>query len=145
VFLPFSEREYEVDQIVFGRSGTGSGSGSGARTGGGAHEIVVQVLVRDGQERGKRRAIERVLEAWSSERDGACELGELHGLASVMRPVPRAEEEVRSFVVIPFYPMCTVLVGCEPISNAGSVVPPPAHSVAEGVKGASSAPIRQRG
>ena len=89
VFLPFSEREYEVDQIVFGRSGTGSG----------AHEIVVQVLVRDGQERGKRRAIERVLEAWSSDRDGACELGELHGLASVMRPVPRAEE-VRSFVVI---------------------------------------------
>jgi elongator complex protein 5 len=102
VFLPFSEREYEVDQIVFGRSGTGSGSGSGsgARTGGGAHEIVVQVLVRDGQESGKRRAIERVLEAWSSDRDGACELGELHGLASVMRPVPRAEEEVRSLVVI---------------------------------------------
>jgi len=72
-FLPFSERSYESDRLVFGPGGEGCG---------GNQEMVVEVLVRGGVNgSGRRRGAERVLEGWNSA--GACELSALESLKSL--------------------------------------------------------------
>ncbi|KAH9849810.1 hypothetical protein C2E23DRAFT_736577 [Lenzites betulinus] len=75
LFIPFSERAYESERLVFGAGGEGSG----------LQEFAVEVLVRgpgaDGAAR--RRGVERVLEGWSPAQGGPCELRDLDGLQSL--------------------------------------------------------------
>jgi hypothetical protein len=82
-FLPFSERSYEIDRLVFGVGGEGAG-----RNG----EMVVEVLVRGGTNgSGKVRGVERTLEGWMGA--GPCGLTDLESLKSLW--VRKAIEEVR--------------------------------------------------
>lgn len=76
VFVPFSEREYESDRLVFGVGGEGCGGGASG-------EIVIEIVARGGGGGRKRRpSVERVLEGWSS-KVGACELRDLPSLRAV--------------------------------------------------------------
>jgi len=79
VFLPFSERVYESNRLVFGPEGEGCGGGAA-----GTWEIVVQVLVRDvGDRSGRRRVADRAIQAWSNVR-GACEPTDLECLKCLL-------------------------------------------------------------
>ncbi|OCH96460.1 hypothetical protein OBBRIDRAFT_4193 [Obba rivulosa] len=69
VFIPIAERHYESEKLVYGPGGEGSGS----------RDLVVEVLVRGADGSGRRRAVERVLEGWSSTA-GPCELTSLESL-----------------------------------------------------------------
>lgn len=101
VFGPMTEagRSWEVERVVLGADGVGLGgsvsevSGPAKSNGtrnvkedgeAGAHEIVVEVLVRGSaaSAHGTRRSVERVLEGWSSKL-GACELNELGSLKGI--------------------------------------------------------------
>ena len=74
VFLPISERQHDIDAIVYG----GSGSGSHA-----TEEFVVETIVRGGRNGGRRkRAVERNLQGWRSP-NGFCELKELAQLGGL--------------------------------------------------------------
>jgi len=82
-FLPFSERSYESDRLVFGAGGEGYG---------GKEEMVVEVLVRGGVNgSGKLRGVERILEGWTGA--GACELNTLESLKNLW--IYKTAEEVR--------------------------------------------------
>ncbi|KZP31280.1 hypothetical protein FIBSPDRAFT_1037730 [Athelia psychrophila] len=84
VFIPFSERAYESEKLVFGPNGEGSG---GIVKG----ELVVEVLVRGGGE-GRRRTVERVLEGWADTKGGPCELNAMESLKSIWTKKAVAEE-----------------------------------------------------
>lgn len=74
VFIPVAERHDESEKLVFGSAGSGSGE----------RDFVVEVLVRGADGSGKgRRAVERVLEGWSSAKGSACELNELENLRGI--------------------------------------------------------------
>ncbi|KIM85277.1 hypothetical protein PILCRDRAFT_96413 [Piloderma croceum F 1598] len=75
VFIPISERVYESEKLVFGPGGEGPGGGEKV-------EFVVEVLVRGGGD-GRRRAVERVLEGWSVQKGGPCDLISLDSLKSI--------------------------------------------------------------
>ncbi|KAL0951112.1 hypothetical protein HGRIS_007849 [Hohenbuehelia grisea] len=82
VFLPFSERAYETDRLVYGPDGEGSG---------GLGEMVVEVLVRGGNEGTvRRRGVERSLEGWSTEK-GPCDLFSLESLKGLQKSKSVAE------------------------------------------------------
>lgn len=68
VFTPLTERYHDCEKLVFGSDGEGSGGS----------EIVVEIIVRSAGGNGRRRGVERVLEAWSS--TGPCELQDLDTL-----------------------------------------------------------------
>ncbi|KAF9786941.1 hypothetical protein BJ322DRAFT_1052833 [Thelephora terrestris] len=67
VFLPISERQHDIDAIVYGGEGFGSHV---------TDEFVVETIVRGGQNGSRRRAIERKLRGWKSP-NGFCELKDL--------------------------------------------------------------------
>lgn len=68
VFLPISERQHDIDVIVYG------GEGSGSHV---AKEFVVETISRGGQNGSRRRrAVERNLRGWKSP-NGFCELKDL--------------------------------------------------------------------
>ncbi|KDQ63701.1 hypothetical protein JAAARDRAFT_119421 [Jaapia argillacea MUCL 33604] len=74
VFIPLSERQHEVEKLIFGQDGQGSGSGE---------EIVVEVLIRGvtiggGDRLGKRKGVERFLEGWNQ--SGPVDLHKLESL-----------------------------------------------------------------
>jgi hypothetical protein len=74
VFLPISERQHDIDAIVYG------GGGSGAHV---TEEFVVETIVRGGQNGSrKRRAVERNLRGWKSS-NGFCELKDLAQLGGL--------------------------------------------------------------
>lgn len=74
VFLPISERQHDIDAIVYG------GEGSGSHV---TEEFVVETIVRGGQNGSrKRRAIERNLRGWKSP-NGFCELKDLAQLGGL--------------------------------------------------------------
>lgn len=71
VFLPISERQHDINVIVYG------GEGSGSHV---TEEFVVETVVRGGQNgTRKRRAVERNLRGWKSP-NGFCELKDLSEL-----------------------------------------------------------------
>ncbi|EMD41821.1 hypothetical protein CERSUDRAFT_147159 [Gelatoporia subvermispora B] len=72
VFIPIAERHYESEKLVYGSNGDGSGS----------KDMVLEILVRGGDGSGRRRAVERVLEGWSST-TGPCELSSLESLKAL--------------------------------------------------------------
>jgi elongator complex protein 5 len=74
LFLPISERVHDTEQLVFGADGEGSGH----RT-----EFVVEVVIREGS--GRHRSVERVLEGWSTNQGGPCELTALEGLSYLLK------------------------------------------------------------
>ena len=82
VFLPFSERGYETDRLVFGPHGEGSANNA---------EIVVEITMRSADASKRKRAIERTLEGWCGDRGGACELSELESLKNVFERKSTAE------------------------------------------------------
>lgn len=86
VFIPIRERGYESERLMFGPGGEGG-------SGGGGGEFVVEILVRGGGE-GRRRAVERVLEGWSSTRGGACELNTLDSLKNIFSKKKAIEEVI---------------------------------------------------
>ncbi|KAF9654370.1 hypothetical protein BDM02DRAFT_79735 [Thelephora ganbajun] len=74
VFLPISERQHDIDAIVYG----GEGSGSYV-----TEEFVVETIVRGGQNGSrKRRTVERNLRGWKSP-NGFCELKDLAQLGGL--------------------------------------------------------------
>lgn len=97
-FLPLSERGHDIDRLVFGTDGEGSGE---------AAEIVVEVLVRGGDGSGRKRTVERVLDAWSLQEGGACDLVKLESLKGVW--TKKAIEEVR-------YPDILSSISSHPVS-----------------------------
>ncbi|KAJ3762864.1 hypothetical protein EV360DRAFT_34751 [Lentinula raphanica] len=75
VFIPFSERGRDVEELVFGQGGEGSG---------GSEEMVVEVLVRGRSDTsGRRKAVERFLEGWDIVKGTSMELSRLSSLASI--------------------------------------------------------------
>lgn len=77
VFLPISERQHDIDAIVYG------GEGSGSHV---TDEFVVEIITR-GRQNGsrKRRAVERNLQGWKALK-GFCELKDLTQLGSLWGP-----------------------------------------------------------
>ena len=74
VFLPISERQHDIDAIVYG------GEGSGSHV---TEEFVVETIVRGGQDGSRRkRAVERNLRGWRSP-NGFCELTDLMQLGDL--------------------------------------------------------------
>ncbi|RXW23474.1 hypothetical protein EST38_g2382 [Candolleomyces aberdarensis] len=71
VFIPLSQRQSDVNELVFGAKGEGSGDYT---------EIVVEILVRGGA--GKKRNVERELEAWSLSL-GPCQWNDLEALKTI--------------------------------------------------------------
>lgn len=61
VFIPVSERVHEGEALVYGPGGSGTCSGGGA----GLPEFVVELIVRGVAAEGRKRGIERTIEAWS--------------------------------------------------------------------------------
>ena len=61
VFIPVSERVYESEVLVYGPEGTGTCSGGGTDL----REFVVELIVRGTAAEGRKRGIERTIEAWS--------------------------------------------------------------------------------
>ena len=89
VFLPISERQHDIDAIVFG------GSGSGSHV---AEEFVVETIVRGGQNVSrKKRGVERGLRGWKS-LGGPCELKDLSQLGGLWGSKKASPETVRAFV-----------------------------------------------
>jgi elongator complex protein 5 len=83
IFLPFSERGYETDRLVFGPHGEGSSSNA---------EIAVEIVVRGADSSKRRRATDRTLEGWCAARGGACQLTELESLKSIFEKKAATEE-----------------------------------------------------
>jgi len=74
VFLPISERQHDIDAIVYGDEGLGSHV---------TEEFVVETIVRGGQNGSRRRrAVERNLRGWKSP-NGFCELKDLSQLGGL--------------------------------------------------------------
>ncbi|KAJ2914879.1 hypothetical protein MD484_g5547, partial [Candolleomyces efflorescens] len=71
VFIPLSQRQRDVNELVFGAKGEGSGD---------PNEIVVEILVRGGT--GRKRNVERELEAWSVSL-GPCRWSDLEALKTI--------------------------------------------------------------
>ncbi|KAI0793457.1 hypothetical protein C8Q75DRAFT_750243 [Abortiporus biennis] len=96
VFIPFSERSYDVEQTVFCINAEGPSGDAG--------EIVVEIIQRgaglgSGDNSGRRRGVERVLEGWicGSSEDNvgkACPLVELESLKKVFSKKGLPTEEV---------------------------------------------------
>jgi len=85
VFLPISERQHDIDAIVYG----GGGSGSHA-----TEEFVVETIVRGGRNWSRRkRAIERSLRGWKVP-NGFCELKDLTQLGGLWEPNKTPAETV---------------------------------------------------
>lgn len=61
VFVPVSERVHESEALVYGPEGSGTCSGGGADL----PEFVVELIVRGIAAEGRKRGIERTIEAWS--------------------------------------------------------------------------------
>jgi len=60
VFIPVSERVHESEALVYGPEGSGTCSGGGADL----PEFVVELIVRGTTADGRKRGIERTIEAW---------------------------------------------------------------------------------
>lgn len=87
VFLPISERQHDIDAIVYG------GEGSGSHV---TDEFVVETITRGGQNGSrKRRAVERNLRGWKVP-NGFCELKDLTQLGSLWGSDKISPETVRS-------------------------------------------------
>lgn len=87
VFIPISERQHDIDSIIYG------GEGSGSHV---AKELVVETIARGGQDGNrKRRAVERNLRGWKSP-GGFCELNGLARLGDLWGPNKTSAETVRS-------------------------------------------------
>ncbi|KAK0233172.1 hypothetical protein IW262DRAFT_55888 [Armillaria fumosa] len=83
VFLPVSERESDLERIIFGQDGEGSGSSG---------EFVVEVILRcGGNHSGRRKAVERVLEGWDVTRSSPVELTSMESLKKVFGKTPVEE------------------------------------------------------
>ncbi|KAJ8496112.1 hypothetical protein ONZ45_g12585 [Pleurotus djamor] len=76
VFLPFSLRRYETDNLVYGPDGEGSG---------GLDEMVVEILSRSGST-SRRRGVERALEGWNLLKNMPQGLNELSFLRTLFTP-----------------------------------------------------------
>jgi len=77
VFLPISERQHDIDAIVYGGEGPGSHV---------TEEFVVENIARGGQNgTRKKRAVERNLQGWKSS-NGFCELKDLTQLGGLWEP-----------------------------------------------------------
>lgn len=87
IFIPVSERVHESEALVYGSTGSGTCSGAGADS----SEFVVELIVRGMAADGRRRSIERTIEAWSG--IGPEHLERLESLKSIW-PRSRAPEEV---------------------------------------------------
>lgn len=74
VYLPISERQHDIDAIVYG------GGGSGSHV---TEEFVVETIVRGGQNGSRRRAVERTLRGWNSP-SGFCDLKDLTQLRALL-------------------------------------------------------------
>ncbi|PBK77270.1 hypothetical protein ARMSODRAFT_272069 [Armillaria solidipes] len=75
VFLPVSERESDLERIIFGQDGEGSGPSG---------EFVVEVILRGGGDHsGRRKAVERVLEGWDVTQSSPVELTSMESLKKV--------------------------------------------------------------
>lgn len=61
IFIPISERAHESEALVYGPEGTGTCTGGGTDL----REIVVELIVRGIAAEGRKRGIERTIEAWS--------------------------------------------------------------------------------
>ena len=61
VFIPVSERVHESEALVYGPEGSGTCSGGGSDL----PEFVVELIVRGITAEGRKRGIERTIEAWS--------------------------------------------------------------------------------
>lgn len=61
VFIPVSERIHESEALVYGPEGSGTCSGGGADL----PEFVVELIVRGIATEGRKRGIERTIEAWN--------------------------------------------------------------------------------
>ena len=85
VFLPISERQHDIDAIIYG------GGGSGSHV---TEEFVVETILRGGQNGSRRkRAVERNLRGWRSP-NGFCELKDLTQLGSLWEPNKAPAETV---------------------------------------------------
>lgn len=72
VFLPVSERESDLERIIFGPDGEGSGASG---------EFVVEVILRGGGDpSGRRKAVERVLEGWDVMQGSSVQLTAMESL-----------------------------------------------------------------
>ncbi|KAF8445989.1 hypothetical protein L210DRAFT_3392180 [Boletus edulis BED1] len=77
VFIPVSERANESEALVYGPEGSGTCSGGGADL----PEFVVELIVRGIAVEGRKRGIERRIEAWSD--TSPCHLEKLDSLKSI--------------------------------------------------------------
>ncbi|SJL05698.1 uncharacterized protein ARMOST_09034 [Armillaria ostoyae] len=83
VFLPVSEREADLERIIFGQDGEGSGASG---------EFVVEVILRGGGDHsGRRKAVERVLEGWDVTQSSPVELTSMESLKKVFGKTPVEE------------------------------------------------------
>ena len=83
VFIPLSQRQRDVNELVFGSSGEGAGS---------ADEIVVEIIIRGVT--GAKRSVERELEAWSSDL-GPCQWNDLESLRPICSKHSKSEVRIR--------------------------------------------------
>lgn len=60
VFIPVSERVHESEVLVYGPEGTGTCFGGGPDQ----REFVVELIIRGTAAEGRKRGIERTIEAW---------------------------------------------------------------------------------
>ncbi len=89
IFIPVSERISDVTRIVYGTGGEGSG---------GSEEFIVEVVSRGGENGGRRKAVERVLEGWDIKQSLAVELAEMSSLKALFgQPTATVEEACPSF------------------------------------------------
>jgi len=103
VFLPISERQHDIDAIVYG------GEGSGSHV---TEEFVVETIVRGGQNGSrKRRAVERNLRGWKSP-NGFCELKDLAQLGGLWGSNKIPLETVRVLQVFLLHHTNSVLPEC---------------------------------
>ncbi|KAK0478440.1 hypothetical protein IW261DRAFT_1483551 [Armillaria novae-zelandiae] len=83
VFLPVSERESDLERIIFGQDGEGSGSSG---------EFIVEIILRGGGDlSGRRKAVERVLEGWDVTRSSPVELTSMESLKKLFGKTPVEE------------------------------------------------------
>jgi hypothetical protein len=80
---------------VFGPGGEGPGGGEKV-------EFVVEILIRSGGD-GRRRAVERVLEGWSGQMGGPCDLASLDSLKSVWTRKAVEEVGASKLTQLPFH------------------------------------------
>ncbi|KAK0198395.1 hypothetical protein F5146DRAFT_1131386 [Armillaria mellea] len=83
VFLPVSERESDLERIIFGPDGKGSGASG---------EFVVEVILRGGGDHsGRRKAVERVLEGWDVPQSSPVNLTSMGSFKKVFGKTPVGE------------------------------------------------------